>query len=174
MKKWIAVLLMMIAVAPMARADDASKTAKVHELFVAMHMDRIMGQMMDQMTGFMKQQFQQSINDSTRSSAMSDGQKKLYDEFIGKLMKLSTDSMSWKALEPEYTKVYADTYTEDEIDAITVFYKSPAGQAMLTKMPQVTAASLKIAQGRLVEIQPKIKELSDQYVQQMKDYSTPR
>jgi hypothetical protein len=174
MKKWTVVLVMMMAVAPMARADDASKTAKVHELFTAMHMDRMMSQMMDQMTGFMKQQFQQSIQEATSSAAMSDGQKKLTDEFFGKVMKLATDSMSWKALEPEYTKIYANTYTEDEIDAITVFYKSPAGQAMLTKTPELTAASMKVVQGRMVELQPKMKELSDQYAQQMKAYSTPK
>jgi hypothetical protein len=164
----------MMAVAPMARADDASKTAKVHELFAAMHMDRMMSQMMDQMTGFMKQQFQQSIQEAAGSSTMPDAQKKLTDEFYGKVIKLATDSMSWKALEPEYTKIYADTYTEDEIEAITVFYKSPAGQAMLTKTPELTAASMKVVQAKMIEIQPKMKELSDQYIQQMKDYTTPK
>lgn len=172
MKKWMAVLVMMLVVAPMARADEASKTAKVHQLFIVMHMDRTMQQMIDQVTVFMKQQMQQTMKQSMASNQLTPTQQKLTDEYLDKTMKLAFDTMSWTALEPDYTKIYADTFTEDEIDAITVFYKSPAGQTMLEKTPDLTAASMKVVQVKMVDLQPKMKVLQDEYVQKMKDTAT--
>ncbi len=139
-----------------------------------MHMDKMMNDMTTQMTGYMKQQFQQQIDQNASGSAMTPEQKKLTDDFFDKLIKMAFDTMSWKAIEPEYAKIYADSYTEDEITAITVFYKSPAGQAMLEKTPAVTAASLKIAQSKMAGLQPKMKELSEEYEKQLKEYSTPK
>jgi hypothetical protein len=31
---------------------------------------------------------------------------------------------------PALVKIYADTYTEEELDGILAFYKSPAGEAV--------------------------------------------
>jgi len=41
--------------------------------------------------------------------------------------------MSWEAMKPEFIKLYDDTYTEDEISGILLFYQSAPGQAMLTR-----------------------------------------
>jgi len=175
MKRWIAAMMLVLATAaPMARADEASKQAKVRELFLTMHMDHMMDEMIGQMTAFMKQQFQQMTKDAPGSDQMTAAQKQLTEQYLAKTMTLATESMGWKSLEPEYAKVYAATYSEAEIDGILAFYKSPAGQAMLAKTPELTAASMKIVQGKMLDLQPKVKAMQDEYLQQMKDSSTPK
>jgi hypothetical protein len=174
MNRWLAVGLVLAAMVPVARADEASKQAKVHELFQTMHMERTMQQMMDQMTTFMQQQFQQAIQELPGADTLTPAQKKLTDDYMGRTMKLATDEMGWKTMEPEYTKIYASTYTEEEIDGILTFYKSPAGQAMLNKTPQLSAASMQIVQTKVGQLQPKVKAMQEEYMEQMKAAGTAK
>jgi hypothetical protein len=168
-KQWIAGFVLVLATAaPMARADDASRLAKAHELFLVMHMDRMMNQMMGQMTDFVKQQVQETTKEAPGANQMTPAQKKLTDDFLNKVMDVTVDSLGWKTLEPEYAKLYASTYTDEELDGIITFYNSTAGQAMLDKTPDVTAGTLKIVEAKMVEFQPKLKEMQDDYLKQMK------
>jgi hypothetical protein len=166
MKRWIAVLAMMLAMAPMcgAQADEAAKEAKVRDLFVAMHMEKMMAQMMDAVMGMVTQM----VDSTPGTDQLTPEQKKLVDDFQAKAVKLATDSMGWQALEPEYVKLYAKTYTMEELDGIVVFYKSAAGQAMLAKTPQLTTGSMQIAQERMQILQPQIKALQDQFLKDLR------
>jgi hypothetical protein len=169
-KSWIAILAVIVMlVSPLAHADEASKEAKVHELFIAMRMEHTM----DQMMGMMQQQIQQMAMNAPVSDTMTPAQKKLTDEYMATTMKMATESMGWKAIEPEYVKLYATTYTEQEIDGILAFYKSPAGQAMLAKSPELSTGAMKIVQGKMADLQPKLKQMQDQYTRQMLETLPP-
>jgi hypothetical protein len=89
------------------------------------------------------------------------------DEFMEEGSKVVSSSLSWTSLEPEYVKIYAATFTTEEIDAITAFYRTPAGQSMLAKTPLITQASVKVAQARMVDLMPKMKALQDEYIAKM-------
>lgn len=43
-------------------------------------------------------------------------------------------------------KVYTGTFTEQEIDGILNFYKSPEGQAFLQKIPLLTQRAVAVGQ----------------------------
>jgi uncharacterized protein len=169
-KCWIAVLVLALALVPCARADEASKRAKAEELIAMMHMDR----MMDQMTQAMTAQVQQMLQQTPGVDSMTPEQKKIMADFEEKSIKMVMDSVGWKALQPDFVKVYAQTFTEEELDGLVAFYKSPTGQAFLTKMPQLTTASMQIAQSRMVDLQPKLKALQDEFVKKMSDAAAPQ
>jgi hypothetical protein len=169
-KLWIAAFVCIALVAsPLAHADEASKEAKVRELFTAMRMEHTMEQMM----GMMQQQVQQMARNAPVSDTMTPPQKKLTDEYLAGTMKLATESMGWKAIEPEYVKLYATTYTEQEIDGILTFYRSPAGQAMLAKAPELSSGAIKIVQAKMADLQPKMKSMQDDYTKKMLETLPP-
>jgi hypothetical protein len=147
----------------MARADDASKKAKVEELFATMHMERMMSQIMDAVMAQVKQMTQTMPG----SEQLTDAQKKMIGKYQDKAIALTTDVVGWKALEPQYVTLYASTYSEEEIDGILTFYKSPAGQAMLDKTPELTTGSMQIVQSRMVDLQPKLKALMEEMTKDM-------
>ena len=164
MKRWIAVLVVMLVVAPCgARADDASKQAKVKELFATMHMDHMLDQMMHSIQG----EVQAMAQETSGAEQISPEQKKLMQDFMDKSMKVVNDSVGWAALEPEYVKLYAATYSEEEIDGILAFYKSPVGQAMLAKTPQLSAGGMQIVHSRMGDFQPKIQALQQEYMKEL-------
>jgi hypothetical protein len=164
MKRWIAMMVVMLAVASVAaRADDASKQAKVRELFVTMRMEH----MLDQMLTSIQRQVVAVAQMSPDVDKMTPEQKKLTQNFVNQSMKIVSDSVGWTSLEPEYVKLYAATYSEEEIDGILAFYKSPVGQKMLEMTPQLSAGGMDIVQKRMGDFQPKIKELQAEYLKQM-------
>ena len=55
-------------------------------------------------------------------------------KFTQKIQAVISGALSWNKLEPEYTKIYEDAYTEQQIDDILAFYKSPTGQVMVEKI----------------------------------------
>ena len=170
MKRWIAVLALAVMV-PVCGAQtvDTAKQAKVQALFDVMHMDK----MMDKMMTSVMQMVGQMVQSTPGVDQMSPAQQKLLAGLEKNAMKLATDNMGWKAMEPEYVKIYADTFSSDEIDAITKFYSSPAGQTMLEKTPELTQASMKIVQARMVTLQPQLKALQDQFVKDMANAEPP-
>jgi uncharacterized protein len=164
MKRWITLLAMVMIVAPVgARADEASKQAKVKELFAVMHMDHNL----DRMRSAMEQQVQATAKNAPGTEQMTPEKKKIQQEYVDNSMKVVDENFGWTVLEPAYVKLYADTYTEAELDGILAFYKSPAGLAMLTKSPQLSAGVMEIVHGHMGNFQPKMQALQELYVKAM-------
>ena len=164
MKRWIAVLVMVVVAPCAARADEASKQVKVKELFAVMHMNHVL----DPMLKGIQQEMQGMIQNAMGTKQMTPEQTKLTQTYMAQSMGIVNENLGWSSLEPDYTKLYASTYSESEIDGILAFYKSPAGQAMLAKSPQLSQGAMQIVRGRMTAFQPKMQALQQQYVAKMK------
>lgn len=77
--------------------------------------------------------------------------------------KLRTDlAPRMSELSDEVARLYTADFTEQELKEILVFYKSPTGQKLLAKQPQVIDNSMKFAQTWA-------NNLSDQVIAKMRD-----
>ena len=132
-----------------ARADEASKSAKAEELLQLTYGDAMM-KMMEPMMNGMLAQMDKDMPAEQRAKA---------GEMQGKMMALVAVSLS-KA-KPALAKVYADTYTEEEIDGILAFYKSPAGKALLQKMPEVMQRLMPVMIQMMGDLQPQMKTMME-------------
>ena len=142
-----------------ARGDDASKMAKVHEFFRLAKLDQLSAQAMDQVMTQMNSGAMQQV---AGGKLTGDDQKRL-DEFSGKVRQLVNRTIGWQALEPEYAKLYADAYTEQQLDDLIAFYKSPTGQVMVEKTPILLKESGAIAQQKMVTLIPEFQKLLKEY-----------
>ena len=145
-----------------AHADDASKAAKVEELFKVAHIDQLSTQVMQQTFDQINSGMMQQMMGVT----LTPEQQKRADEFSAKVQKLIADGLGWKSLEPDYAKLYEATYTENEIDGILAFYKSPSGQAMVEKSPMLVKQSSAIVQERMQALTPQLQQLMKEYTTQ--------
>ena len=142
-----------------AHADAASKVRKVEQLLSAMHLDETTDRLEQAEEARMDTMSRQQLAGVTLDA----DQQKSYDEFRRKVVNLLRSSATWKALEPDFVKLYSDAYTEDEIDGILAFYRTPLGRTMLAKNPALTEQSIAISQRRMAELAPKIQALVDQF-----------
>jgi hypothetical protein len=164
MKRCVAVLLMVLTVGCCyARADEASKRAKAEQLFMLLHMDT----MMEQLMGGVKKQVQQITESMPGVDQANPEQKKQITDFQQRVMDAVNQKIGWRALEPDFINLYASTYTEEELDGIITFYKSPAGQKMIEKTPELTIKSTQITQQKMAELQPQLNQMVQDFMKQM-------
>jgi hypothetical protein len=137
-----------------AHADDASRRAKAEEILTLLHMDRMSTQLMGNL-------LQQTTEITARKSAgaMTPATQAALADFQKKLVAFIEPQIGWKAIEPEYVKQYADTFTDEELDAMLAYYKSPAGTAFLTKMPGIDKQVNETVRSRIVALQPQVNQM---------------
>jgi hypothetical protein len=146
----ILALILFGALTP-AFADDASKNAKIEEMMQLTQADHMIQQMLDQMKTMLAAQL--------AKPDMSAQERAIADELQQKIMALFADRMSWDRVKPKFVKIYADTFTESEIDGILAFYKSSAGRSFLTKMPQLMEQSMAVGKELMGNITPEVQRM---------------
>ena len=136
---------------PAVRADDASKLTTINEMFAVMHVDTLMQQSMQQGIAAQRAQFDRLEPFKSNKAAA--------DEIVTRMTALLTEKLSWDKIKPAMTKLYADNFTEEELAASLAFYKTPAGQAMLTKLPKVMGQSMTVVQQQMGDLTPEIRRI---------------
>src|SRR5262249_30390931 len=119
------VIFLLFLACSAAFADEAGKAAKVEELFRVSKLEDTFRQAMSLTMNQVKSGILQQI---TGVKLPPDKQRDV-DAFTNKVTQVVTEGLSWEKLKPAYVKIYADQYSDDELDGIIAFYKSPAGQA---------------------------------------------
>ena len=157
----IAITALSFAVAP-ALADDASKAAKVEEFFRLSKMDDTLRQAL----ALSANQIKSGMLQQMTGVKLSPEQEKSMGEFQDKVTTLVSGALSWEKLKPAYVKLYAEAYTEPQMDDIVAFYKSPTGQAMVANnsvlLPKASAIVQKQLAGAMPEIQKLIRDFAGQ------------
>lgn len=147
-----------------AYADDASRRAKAEQMLVLTKTDSLMEQ---QLAGL-----QARVNELAKQQSgvapLSPEQTKLTNDYLKQVQDTTTDEVSWAKLRPTIIQSYADSFTEADLDAILVFYKTPAGQAIITKTPDLANKTMNTVQGRIKEMQPKLATLTQEYTAKLK------
>ena len=83
-----------------------------------------------------------------------------------KIMDMVKSRLNWEKLRPQYVKIYSETFTAGEIDGLLAFYESPAGRAMIEKMPVLIAKTIAVTQGQMAEIMPEIQRIAKEAASQ--------
>jgi hypothetical protein len=162
--KLFAIALCFAAVAPLAHADDASRKAKAAEMLqitkAAPAMQEQLANLRDRVDGMAKQQF--------GAPSLSTDQSALTAQYMKEVDGILKQEISWDELYPQIVQSYAESFTEPELDGIIAFYKTPAGQAVLSKTPDMVQKTNTLVTGRIKEMQPKLQALTESYAQKMK------
>ena len=168
MKRPALLLALSLCLPATLHADDASKQAKVRELFALLHVehisDQIRSSVMNQTAGIPKQLFGPEISPVNKAK---------FDVLQEKILQTVDAQVGWKVLEPQYVKLYTDTYSEEEINGIVAFYKTPAGAAMIAKSPDLSTKSIQLVQAKMAAVQPQLKQMVEDFVRDTKPASTP-
>jgi uncharacterized protein len=150
------VLTGLLLAAPLgALADETTKDAKIEEMFHLAKLD----QMLQQSLEISANQVKSGLFQQLMGLQLTAEEQQSMQVVQNKLKKLLEEGLSWQTLKPAYIKLYSGIFSEDEIDGMLTFYKSPAGQAMLAKTPQLIAESNVMVQQRLVVLKPQFEAL---------------
>jgi hypothetical protein len=150
-------LLILILCLPLAaRADEASHRAKAAQMVELLHTER----MVQQNTAAILKQVCDAANQEMGANPTPQNKIQL-TAFENKASQLIDAQVGWKALQPGIVDLYAQTFSEQDLDAIIAFYKTPAGIALLDKMPSINDQIVQLARSKLAILQPQINQALD-------------
>ena len=161
MKKIIAIFIMMAISIP-AFAESASKES-VKELLKITKSEQFLGQMNQQINTMMHS----SIEKITQGRKLTTKQELAVVNYTQELGKIMQEGFTWAKLEPEMIKIYAEEFSQEEIDGMIKFYKTPVGQSTIDKMPIVMQKSMQVGYKQMDAITPKIMQAADKLAKDM-------
>lgn len=115
-----------------ANARAAPPTAEsVEALLEATHVESTL----NTMYGLFEQSMRQGMQQYLQGRTLTADQQRLMDALPAKFVAVMSEEFNWPKMKPQYVQLYRETFEQEEIDGLVAFYKSPAGQAFINKMP---------------------------------------
>ena len=76
------------------------------------------------------------------------------------------EDLSFAKMKYIYLKVFRDTFTQEEVNGINAFYSSPAGKAMMEKIPSATKKASTLLQEHLEPTIRKVKAMQHEFMKE--------
>ncbi len=127
----VTLLILTLATTTLRAADDASHRQQVETLFRLTQMEKKIQESVDSVVQLQLRQNPQLMLH----------EKKVHDFF--------TKYMGWNALKDELADMYIRKFTEKELEEINAFYITPAGQKVITVLPELVQERNQLAMMRL-------------------------
>jgi hypothetical protein len=140
-------------------ATQASKRQAVLRLLEATDAKQITNQMIAPVQAIVDQQFNEQ--DFPPES------KETVQKLKGELKAWVAQQMSWDNVKDIYIDVYAEVFTEQELNEITAFYQTPLGKKMLQKMPALVQTTLQRTQGMMQQKLPEIEKHMEESISEL-------
>lgn len=157
------------AILPAAHADEASHRAKAEQMLAVTKADT---QMQAQLTA-LETRINELGKQQSGVAPLNPEQTRLTTDYQKQLQGIVVDEVGWEKLRPVIVQLYVDAFTEAELDSILAFYKTPGGQAIINKTPDVAGKTTMIVQNRIKEMQPKLATLTQDYTTKLKTAGAP-
>jgi hypothetical protein len=171
-KRLIPVILLCSSIA--IAADNPSPTspapsnppseASIKQLLEVAQARKLVDSVMAQMDNLM----QQTVAQATRGQKIPDRVQKDIDQQRAEMVTMMKELLDWTKLEPMYVRIYQKTFSQQEIDGMIAFYKTPAGQAVLSKMPAAMQNTIDEMQQLMGPVMQRMQKMQQDVVAGMK------
>jgi uncharacterized protein len=125
-------------------------------------------QLVDGMKGQIAAMSSNLTHDALKGQDVTPERQAILDRAQAKISAVSSDLLNWDTLLPVYLRTYRASFTQGEIDGVIKFYKSPAGQAYVKKMPLVMQNVMQEVQGLIKPMQEKMVAIQKETTQELK------
>jgi len=169
MKNAISLLLVVFSL-QLAKAAQPSDES-LNKMMAVMHLEKMLDQMVTQINNGMKTGMDQGIQQSLHGQELNSGQKAAVEKFKDQLAAMMREELSMNKLKDVYLQAYRETFTQQEVDSITAFYSTPAGQAVVEKIPVAMQKAATLTQSRMG---PMIQKMQSMQVDFIKDLSNAK
>lgn len=121
-------------------------------------------QIMAQMQLQIETMFLNISSDAQQNAA----QQKIAADYRARVAEILKEEMIWDKIEDDIVDLYMTSFSEEELKEMTAFYKTPLGQKMIEKMPEVMLRSAEISRQQMRFVIPRIKQLAQEMSEKMR------
>jgi len=155
--------------APVLANDAPPSDESIQALLDLTDAKQLIAGVQTQLLATMEGTMQQSIQQALKGRALTPRQQAIVDATKAKMVAILDDMLSWDKLQPMYFRLYRQSFTQDDVDGITAFYRTPPGQAMLTKMPLLMRNMMGEMQSMYQPVQQRIMEVAQDAARQLQE-----
>ena len=159
MKKFTALLLagtLLACAAAPAFAQSEDRRALVEELLILTNVKENVKELSQRLKDMQMAQIEQMDLPSEKA----DEARQLQD----RIMTILFEELSWDNMKEDFIELYASVFTEEEIKAMLGFYRSPAGQKLNRKMPEIMEKSMVISQKHVRRAAPRVQGVIEEFL----------
>jgi hypothetical protein len=115
-----------------AFANDAPPSdASIQELNTLAHSQEIFSGMKPQMDAMIAS----AMKEASQGQVITPERQAILDRMRAKMVAAFDEFYNAQSMQMVMVRIYQATYTQDEVDGLIAFYKTPAGQALINKQP---------------------------------------
>jgi uncharacterized protein len=155
MKTILCIVAFLLAVITTQGAAPSDKS--VLEMMNALHVEQMLNQMLTQLDQGTKAGMEKGFQDSMKGKEITPAQRAALDNCTKKMSEGIKAELSYEKVKDVYLQVYRETFSQEEINSIIAFYSSPAGKAMVEKIPVAMQKSGTVMQARIVPLFERLK-----------------
>lgn len=161
----VTALLLTAGTAPPVLAQDEKPTEEsVRQIFDLTHA----GGLIETMAKQMEASTHKAMEEALAGRELTDEQRRMIEDLQARQRAAVHDFLKWDNLEPVMVKAYRDNFTQQEIDGLIAFYKSDTGQALITKMPALTASIMQGLQPQMQALMRRVMQMQQETVARIK------
>jgi hypothetical protein len=138
--------------------------ASIKQLLEVAQARKLVDSVMAQMDNLM----QESIAQATRGQTIPPKVQKDIDQRRAEMVASMKELLDWTKLEPMHVRIYQKTFTQQEVDGMIAFYKTPAGQAVMSKMPAAMQNTMDEMQQLMGPVMQKMQRTQQDVAAEMK------
>ena len=138
--------------------------ASIRQMLEVMQARKLVDSMMAQMDTLLLQ----TVAQVAQGRPVPPNVQKQIDQQRAEMMAMMKDLLAWEKLVPLYVRVYQKTFTQEELDGMLAFYKTPVGAAMIAKMPAVMQNTMEEMQSLMGPVMEKMQRMQKDVAAQMK------
>jgi hypothetical protein len=139
----------------------------INEMMNVMQLEALLNQALKQMDEGIAKGMEEGLEQATKGKELSPAQKTAVENFRKKFSATMSEELSLAKVKSFYLQAYRDTFTQEEVNAIITFYKSPAGKAIVEKNPTVMAKAGALTQVRIDPLTQKLRTMQEEFVKEL-------
>jgi hypothetical protein len=112
-------------------------------------------------------QMNNAVQQSLKGRAPTANQQLAITNMKNKMVALLQEQLTWEKFEPIYLSLYKESFTEEEIAGMLSFYQSPAGQAVINKMPVLMQKTMLEVQAIMSRLAPQMEKIQRSFAADM-------
>jgi hypothetical protein len=168
------IALIVVACSSVCRGDDAERRRELAgDLLDALDMKTTMATSMEMTRTMMAAQIQQMQKAAPGGAALNPAARALQEKVMDRTMKLVAEELTWDKMRDSFVEVYAETFTAEEMEGLTAFFRTSVGRAYVAKQPELMQRTAAVTQRVTAGLVPKLIALQAEIMREERGGAKP-
>lgn len=156
-------LVALLCLVPLRAQTTPPSDESLRELLEVTHSRDVLDQMKAQIHALMQSAHDQALADREHSPEAEAVLTRMRD----RVTELLQREIDWAVIEPIYIKIYAESLTQEEVDGMIAFYRTPVGQSVIAKLPNLVQRSMASVQARMSPLMQKLQAIEHETTREL-------